>query len=115
MTWSNRLRLWGGVLAVLILMFALTLLFNQRQARVASLSAQVDAPTAVVGSSFGGVLTELKVSEGQDVKAGDELFKVVSPTSRRPSRTARRPRAPRPTTSTSRPPRSPTSPSSTAR
>ncbi|WP_300078884.1 HlyD family efflux transporter periplasmic adaptor subunit [Propioniciclava sp.] len=79
MTWSNRLRLWGGVLAVLILMFALTLLFNQRQARVASLSAQVDAPTAVVGSSFGGVLTELKVSEGQEVKAGDELFKVVSP------------------------------------
>lgn len=79
MTWSNRLRLWGGVFAVLVVMFALTLLFNQRQARVASLSAQVDAPTAEVGSSYGGVLTELLVSEGQDVSAGDELFKIVSP------------------------------------
>lgn len=79
MTWSNRLRLLAGVLAVLILMAALTLLYNQRQSRVASTMAAVDAPTAVVGSGYGGVVTASTVSIGQQVRAGDALFVVHSP------------------------------------
>ena len=33
MTWSIRLKLWGGILAVAALVFGLALLFNQRQSR----------------------------------------------------------------------------------
>ena len=79
MTWSNRFRLLGGVLAVLALLAALTLLFNHRQGRVASFEATVTAPTAQVGSGWGGVLTEQYVRSGDEVRVGDKLFTVVSP------------------------------------
>ncbi|WP_232548152.1 HlyD family efflux transporter periplasmic adaptor subunit [Propioniciclava soli] len=79
MTWSNRFRLWGGVAAVLVIMVLLTLLYNQRQSRVASVTATVDAPSALVGSNYAGVLTETFITAGQDVAAGDRLFTVVSP------------------------------------
>ena len=79
MTWTNRFRLWGGVLLVALLVVAGALLFNQRQSRVASYTATVDAPAAQVGSSYGGVLTEQHVNAGALVKAGDRLFTVSSP------------------------------------
>lgn len=79
MTWSNRFRLLGGILAVLVLVAGLTLLFNHRQARVASFEATVSAPTAQVGSGYGGVLTEQFVRAGDTVAVGDPLFTVISP------------------------------------
>lgn len=78
MTWINRLKLWGGVLGIAALVFALTLLFNQRQNRVANLTASVDAPTLIVGSSYGGVVTERYVRQGDFVTAGDKLFTLSS-------------------------------------
>ena len=50
MTWINRLKLWGGILGIAAVVFALTVLYNQRQSQVASFSAAVDAPASVVGS-----------------------------------------------------------------
>lgn len=79
MTWANRFRLWGGVLVVILVMAALTLLYNQRQSRVASVTATVEAPTAQVGSNYSGVLTRSFIVEGQEVNVGDQLFTVVSP------------------------------------
>lgn len=76
----DRLRLWVGILLTLALMFALTLLFNHRQHTVASVSAVVDAPTSVIASAFGGVVTEQHVKEGQQVRKGDKLFVVNSST-----------------------------------
>jgi len=78
MTWINRLKLWGGILGIAALVFALTVLFNQRQAQVASESASVDAPASVVGSSYGGVVTDLYVKEGETVTAGQKLFTLSS-------------------------------------
>ena len=52
MTWSIRLKLWGGILVVAALVFALTLLFNQRQSQVASVTASIDAPAATVSAIF---------------------------------------------------------------
>ena len=80
MTPINRLKLWAGVLAVLMVMGLLTLLFNQRLASVSSLSATVAAPTSAVGSAYGGVVTDQLVQEGQRVRAGDRLFVVSSST-----------------------------------
>ncbi len=78
MTWTNRLKLWGGVLAVLALGLGLTLLFNQRQHQAASTSAHIDAPVTIVGSDYGGVVSEVFVSEGDRVTAGQKLFTLTS-------------------------------------
>lgn len=79
MTWSSRFKLLGGFLAITVLMAALTLLFNQRQSRVASSVAVVEAPTAMVGSGYGGVVIAQNISAGEQVQAGDPLFVVASP------------------------------------
>lgn len=76
----DRLKLWGGILLTLLVMFALTLLFNHRQSAVASTSAVIEAPTSVVGSAFGGVIVEQFVNNGDQVKAGQKLFVVSSST-----------------------------------
>ena len=78
MTWINRLKLWGGILGIAALVFALTVLFNQRQSQVASVSAAVDAPASTVGSSYGGVVTDVFVKQGQTVTAGSKLFTLNS-------------------------------------
>ncbi|MCW3157417.1 efflux RND transporter periplasmic adaptor subunit [Micropruina sonneratiae] len=78
MTWINRLKLWGGILGIAALVFALTVLFNQRQSQVASTSASVEAPTSIIGSSYGGVVTDVYVKQGDTVRAGQELFTLTS-------------------------------------
>ena len=78
MTWTNRIRLTAGVLAVLLLVAALTVVFNQRQSRAASLSATVAADTYAVGAADGGAVVEQLVDEGDRVEEGDELFTVQS-------------------------------------
>jgi multidrug resistance efflux pump len=78
MTWTNRIRLAAGVLAVLLLVAALTVIFNQRQSRAASLSATVAADTYAVGAAYGGTVVKQYVSEGDLVDEGDDLFTVQS-------------------------------------
>jgi len=78
MTWLTRLKMLGGILAVLALAFGLTLLFNQRMTQAHSLSASVTAPTFDVGSGYGGIVTEQLVKDGDPVTAGDVLFVVSS-------------------------------------
>lgn len=74
----NHIKLWGGILVTLVLMAALTLLFNQRQQQVVSDVARVDAPVSTVGSSYGGVVTEVLISEGEAATVGQPLFEVTS-------------------------------------
>lgn len=78
MTWFNRLRLLAALLAVLGLVAALTLVFNQRQTQATSLSATIDADTYVVGAAYGGTVTKQYVDEGETVEAGQKLFTVHS-------------------------------------
>ncbi|WP_425308867.1 HlyD family efflux transporter periplasmic adaptor subunit [Ammonicoccus fulvus] len=78
MTAANRLKLLGGLVAVVAICLLLALLFNQRQTRVASVSATVEAPQSVVSSSYGGVVTESFVQNGSQVRRGDRLFTVSS-------------------------------------
>ena len=58
MTWINRLRLLAGLLGVLLLVAVLTLIFNQRQTKAASLSATISADTYSVGAAYGGTVTK---------------------------------------------------------
>ena len=78
MTWTNRLRLLGGVFGVILIVAVLTLIFNQRQTKVASVTATVAADTYQVGSAYGGTVIKQFVKDGQVVKAGDKLFTVAS-------------------------------------
>ncbi len=78
MTWLTRLKMFGGILAVLVVSSALTLLFNQRMTQTHSLTATVTAPTFDVGSSYGGTVNEQLAKDGDPVSAGDTLFVVSS-------------------------------------
>lgn len=79
MTWQNRIRLYGGMLAVLALTAALVLVFNQRQARALSVTGHVVAAQYSVGAAYGGVVISAKAKEGDMVTRGQPLFTVTSP------------------------------------
>lgn len=83
MTWIQRLRLLGGILAVLALTAVLVLVFNQRQAQALSTTAQVVAAQAPVGAAYGGIVTRVGAKEGDHVTKGQSLFTVNSPDLRR--------------------------------
>jgi multidrug resistance efflux pump len=79
MTWTQRLRLFGGILAVLALTAVLTLVFNQRQAQALSTTGQVVSSQASVGAAYGGVVTKVDAKDGDEVTKGQPLFTVNSP------------------------------------
>ncbi len=79
MTWTHRLRLAGGMLAVLALTAVLVLVFNQRQSQALSITAQVVTDQAAVGAAYGGVVTQQLAKEGDEVTKGQPLFVVNSP------------------------------------
>lgn len=78
MTWINRLRLFGGILGVLLIVAVLTLIFNQRQTKVASLDATVATDTYDVGAAYGGTVIKQFVKDGDVVAKGDKLFTIQS-------------------------------------
>ncbi|QWS33371.1 HlyD family efflux transporter periplasmic adaptor subunit [Curtobacterium aetherium] len=78
MTWTNRLRLYGGILVVLVVVAACTLVFNQRRSAVTSASAAISAQEYAVGTDYGGTVTEEYVEEGDTVREGQELMQVQS-------------------------------------
>lgn len=79
MTWTNRFRLFGGLLAVLVLVAVLTLVFNHRQTQAQSLTATVKTDSYDVGASYGGTVIEQNVKENDSVAEGDDLFTMQSP------------------------------------
>lgn len=78
MTWSNRLRLLGGLLAVVVAVGAATIHLNDSQARVASSSAQVAAEFYTVGTPYAGVVVEQLVEVDALVAEGDPMFLIDS-------------------------------------
>lgn len=78
MTWANRFRLLLGSIAVLAVVGALTVLFNQRQHEVTSTTASVAGARYPVGSDYAGTVTHVAVRPGQEVAAGAELLTVQS-------------------------------------
>jgi nicotinate-nucleotide pyrophosphorylase len=79
MTWTTRFKLFAGMIAVLVAVAGLTVVFNQRQSRVTSTSASIEAKRYPVGIDYGGTVTEAHVVDGDRVQAGDELFTLQSP------------------------------------
>lgn len=78
MTWINRLKLFGGLIAVVALVGVFTLVFNQRQNEVQSTSASITADSYVIGTDYGGTVTRQYVQTGDKVRPGEPLFQVRS-------------------------------------
>lgn len=80
MTWRSRLKLFVGLVVVFALAAGLTVIFTQRQNRIVSVSASIEAERYPVGIDYGGTLVDSFVSEeGQRVAEGDVLFTLQSP------------------------------------
>ncbi|MBD8079704.1 HlyD family efflux transporter periplasmic adaptor subunit [Cellulosimicrobium arenosum] len=78
MTWSNRFRLVAGLLAVVLVCAALTLVMNRRLAQATSESATIRAESLGIGTDYAGTVSEALVEDGDEVAAGDPLFTVSS-------------------------------------
>jgi multidrug resistance efflux pump len=79
MTWKNRVKLFTGFIAVLVIVAGLTVVFNQRQSQVPSSSASIEAKRYPVGIDYGGTVTTTDVENGDRVAVGDTLFTLQSP------------------------------------
>jgi multidrug resistance efflux pump len=80
MTWSNRIRLFLGLVVVVVIVLGFTLILSQRETEAASRSASVKAITYTVGSDYAGTVTKQDVNQGDAVKAGQPLLTIQSAT-----------------------------------
>ena len=78
MTWRSRFKLLFGLIVVVALVAACTLVFNQRQQQATSTSATISAESYPVGTDYGGIVTRQYVKAGDTVKKGEKLFDVQS-------------------------------------
>ncbi|MES2094042.1 MAG: HlyD family secretion protein [Actinomycetota bacterium] len=79
MTWASRIKLFVGIIGVLIIAAGLTLVFNQRQSQATSTSASLDAERFPVGIDYGGTVLSSRVKAGDRVTKGETLFTLQSP------------------------------------
>ncbi|WP_062462878.1 HlyD family efflux transporter periplasmic adaptor subunit [Demequina soli] len=80
MTWGNRLKLVAGLLVVLLVVAAATLVFNRRQTQVLSSTAQIESARYDVGTDYGGLVVNRYVQQGDQVHKGQRLLEIDSPT-----------------------------------
>lgn len=78
MTWASRMKFLFGLILVLAIVAAGTLVFNQRELRVDSESAAIESATIAVGAEHGGLVTTSYVEEDEEVSAGDPLATLES-------------------------------------
>jgi multidrug resistance efflux pump len=77
-TWGNRFKLLLGLVVVVAMVAAFTLVFNQRQQQATSTSATIGAQSYPVGTDYGGLVTRQYVQSGDLVEKGQKLFDVQS-------------------------------------
>ncbi|ROS78926.1 HlyD family efflux transporter periplasmic adaptor subunit [Cellulomonas sp. PhB143] len=78
MTWAVRLRLLVGIVVVVALVAAMTLLLNRRDAQAASQVATLRSIAMDVGTDYPGVVTKVDVKEGDEVGKGDPILTLQS-------------------------------------
>jgi multidrug resistance efflux pump len=78
MTWRNRFRMLFGLIFVVALVAALTLVMSQRKGETTSESASVVADAYPVGTDYPGAVVQQFVEEGDQVVVGDPIATVQS-------------------------------------
>lgn len=76
----TRLRFLTGVIIVLLICGGLFVYLDYSMSRAESRSAQLNADTFAVGVGYSGIIEKQYISEGDQVKKGDPLFELRSPT-----------------------------------
>jgi multidrug resistance efflux pump len=80
MTLAGRLKLFLGLVVVLVVAALATYHLNESRGHVVAHSAQIQARTYQVGTPYAGLVTDQKVEVGDHVKAGEPLFTIDSAT-----------------------------------
>lgn len=78
MTWRARVRLAVGLVVVVVVAAALTMLLNDRNGRVEGRSASLAAESFPVGTDYSGTVTAQLVQLGDTVVAGQPMFELES-------------------------------------
>ncbi len=78
MLWTNKLRFGLGLLAVLLIGAAATVIFNQREHRIDSITGMIQAVEHPIGTDYAGLVTEVYVVLGDEVQEGDPLMTISS-------------------------------------
>ena len=78
MTWSTRLRLFFGILVIVVLVGALTIALSHRKGEATADSASVSAIDYSVGSDYGGTVVDQHVEAGDLVREGDPIATIQS-------------------------------------
>ena len=80
MTFFGRLRLFVGILFVIVLCGGLFLFLQHSMSRISSREAYIDADSYTVGLDYSGVVEVQYKQQGDVVKAGDALFEIRTAT-----------------------------------
>ncbi|MCU1581201.1 MAG: hypothetical protein QOD27_2200 [Microbacteriaceae bacterium] len=78
MTWGNRFRLLVGLIVIVAIVGAATLVLNQRESQVASTTASIKAISYSIGSDYAGTIVKQSVKQGDTVKQGQPLITIQS-------------------------------------
>jgi multidrug resistance efflux pump len=78
MTWANRARLFFGLIVIVAIVGALTIVFSQRKGETLSSSATIEALSYPVGTDYAGSVVEQFVEAGDAVAVGDPIATVQS-------------------------------------
>lgn len=78
MTWGIRLKLLVGILLTFALVIGLTLMLNRRISQATSVDAEIGTGTYDIGSEYAGTVTQLLVSEGEEIQVGQPVATILS-------------------------------------
>lgn len=75
---SGKIRFFFGILFVVILVGALTLILNITMSTSSSKSAELDAQARSIGTDYPGLVVKQNVEEGQKVTENEVMFEIES-------------------------------------
>ncbi|WP_084124680.1 HlyD family efflux transporter periplasmic adaptor subunit [Demequina sp. NBRC 110054] len=77
---TNQLRFALGLVVVLLIGAIATVVFNQREHRLDSVTGSIQAVEHPVGTDYAGIVTATFIAKGDEVSAGDALMQISSTT-----------------------------------
>ena len=80
MTWANRFKMFFGLITVVVIVAALTIVFSQRKGETASATASIEAIEYPVGTDYPGSVISQPVKAGDEVVVGDPIATIQSNT-----------------------------------
>lgn len=80
MNWKSRIMLALGLTGVIALAATLVVYVDSASSAIASTKAEITAKSLSVGTDYTGLVTQQYVQEGDDVTAGQTLFRIKSAT-----------------------------------